>query len=112
MTSSDDEEADLRHWLVDYLVTNVGCNPDQIDVDLPFNELGVGSRDGVVLSGELTELLGRPVSPVDIWENPTINSLARALTHPDAPAGDGAEELSREYGRAGRHNRSRVQVPR
>lgn len=91
MTSSGDEEADLRHWLVDYLVTNVGCNPEQIDVDLPFNELGVGSRDGVVLSGELTELLGRPVSPVDIWENPTVNSLARALTHPDAPAGEGAE---------------------
>ena len=91
MTSSGDEEADLRHWLVDYLVTNVGCNPEQIDVDIPFNELGVGSRDGVVLSGVLSELLGRPVSPVDIWENPTVNSLARALTHPDAPAVDSAE---------------------
>ena len=91
MTSSGDEEADLRHWLVDYLITNVGCSPEQIDVDIPFNELGVGSRDGVVLSGELSELLGRPVSPVDIWENPTVTSLARALTHPDAPAADGAE---------------------
>lgn len=91
MTSSGDEEADLRHWLVDYLVTNVGCNPEQIDVDIPFNELGVGSRDGVVLSGELAELLGRPVSPVDIWENPTVNSLAHALTYPDAQAEDGAD---------------------
>ncbi len=84
MTSFGDDETGLRHWLVDYLVTNVGCNPDEIDPDVPFNELGVGSREGVVLSGELTELLGRHVSPVDIWQNSTVNSLAHALTHPDA----------------------------
>ena len=61
MISSCDEEPGLRRWLVDYLVTNIGCSPDQIDVDTPFNELGVGSRDGVVLAGELCELLRRPV---------------------------------------------------
>ena len=86
MTSAGNDEADLRHWLVDYLVTNVGCSPDRIDGDLPFNELGVGSRDGVVLAGELTELLRRAVSPVDIWQNPTVNSLAHALTHPELAA--------------------------
>ena len=91
MTPPGDEEADLRHWLVDYLVTNVGCSPDRVDVGTPFNELGVGSRDGVVLAGELTEMLGRPVSPVDIWQNPTINSLAYALSHPDAEAARTAE---------------------
>ena len=91
MTPPGDEEADLRHWLVDYLVTNVGCSPDRVDVATPFNELGVGSRDGVVLAGELTEMLGRPVSPVDIWQNPTINSLAYALSHPDAEAARTAE---------------------
>lgn len=91
MTSAGDEEADLRHWLVDYLVTNVGCNPDEIDPDVPFNELGVGSRDGVVLAGELAERLGRPVSPVDIWQNPTVNGLAHALTHPDEEAARAAE---------------------
>ncbi|NBQ41608.1 MAG: SDR family NAD(P)-dependent oxidoreductase, partial [Mycobacteriaceae bacterium] len=56
------------------------------DADTPFNELGVGSRDGVVLAGELTELLARPVSPIDIWQNPTINSLVRALINPEAEA--------------------------
>ena len=91
MTSSGDEEADLRHWLVDYLVTNVGCDPEQIDVVTPFNELGVGSRDGVVLAGELTELLGRTVSPVDIWQNPTIEGLAHALTNPDIDTAVGLE---------------------
>ncbi len=92
MTQFGDEETDLRRWLISYLVTTVGCDPDQVDVDIPFNELGVGSRDGVVLAGELAELLGRPVSPIDIWQNPTVAALAHALTHPDdvpAHAGDG-----------------------
>ena len=86
MTSFADDEAQLRNWLIYYLVTNVGCSPDQIDPDLPLNELGVGSRDAVVLAGELSELLRRQVSPVEIWQTPTINSLADALVNPDAEA--------------------------
>ncbi|WP_156781465.1 acyl carrier protein, partial [Mycobacterium gordonae] len=61
MTSGISGEADLRHWLVDYLVTNIGCRPDEVDPDLSLADLGVSSRDAVVLSGELTELLGRTV---------------------------------------------------
>ena len=63
MTSSFDEAA-VRHWLVDYLVTNIGCSPAQIDLGASMHDLGVGSRDAVVLTGELSELLGRSVSPV------------------------------------------------
>ena len=33
-----------------------------------------------MLSGELSELLDRPVSPVEFWQHPTINALARFLT--------------------------------
>ncbi len=45
-----------------------------------MNDLGLGSRDAVVLSGELTELLGRRVSPVEFWQHPTIGDLAQFLT--------------------------------
>ncbi|KZS63228.1 MAG: type I polyketide synthase [Mycobacterium pseudokansasii] len=83
MTASIDGEADLRHWLVDYLVTNIGCTPDEVDPNLSLADLGVSSRDAVVLSGELTELLGKTVSPIDFWEHPTINSLAAYLTAPE-----------------------------
>ena len=78
MTSFD--EAALRHWLVDYLVTNIGCSPNDVNFDVSLKDLGVGSRDAVVLSGELSELLDRPVSPVEFWQHPTINALARFLT--------------------------------
>ena len=30
MTAAFDEDA-VRNWLVDYLVTNIGCSPDQIE---------------------------------------------------------------------------------
>jgi acyl transferase domain-containing protein/acyl carrier protein len=85
MTSSGiGGEADLRHWLVDYLVTNIGCTPDEVDPDLSLADLGVSSRESVVLSGELSELLGKTVSPIEFWEHPTINALAAYLTAPEA----------------------------
>ncbi|MBX9981189.1 MAG: acyltransferase domain-containing protein, partial [Mycobacterium gordonae] len=90
MTSGISGEADLRHWLVDYLVTNIGCRPDEVDPDLSLADLGVSSRDAVVLSGELTELLGRTVSPIDFWEHPTINDLAAYLTAPEPEPDAGA----------------------
>lgn len=87
MTPSIGGEADLRHWLVDYLVTNIGCPPDEVDPNLSLADLGVSSRDAVVLSGELTELLGRTVSPIDFWEHPNINDLAAYLTAPESSTG-------------------------
>ncbi|MGC1740759.1 acyltransferase domain-containing protein [Mycobacterium sp.] len=86
MTSFD--EAELRHWLVDYLVTNIGCSPNEVDFEASLKDLGVASRDAVVLSGELSELLHRPVSPIEFWQHPTINALARFLTgsEPDSDA--------------------------
>ncbi len=91
MTSSVNNEADLRHWLVDYLVTNIGCRPDEVDPNFALADLGVSSRDAVVLSGELSELLGKTVSPIDFWEHPTINGLAAHLT---APAPDPASDAA------------------
>ncbi|MEW5809827.1 MAG: type I polyketide synthase [Actinomycetota bacterium] len=102
MTSAFDEDA-LRHWLVDYLVTNIGCSPDEIDLDAPLNDLAVGSSDAVVLTGELSELLGRTVSPVEFWQYPTINALAKFLTGGEVDQIDGAAGVAaaaRDSGRA------------
>ncbi|WP_163722074.1 type I polyketide synthase [Mycolicibacterium duvalii] len=79
MTSPLDEAA-VRRWLVDYLVTNMGAKPDQIDAGASMHDLGVGSRDAVVLTGELSELTGSTVSPVEFWQYPTVDALARFLS--------------------------------
>ena len=75
-TQGSDEDG-LRRWLVDYLVTNLGCSPEQIDRGASMHDLGLASRDAVVLTGELSEFLGRVVSPVEFWLYPTVNALAR-----------------------------------
>jgi len=74
------DEEDLRRWLVDHLVDELGCRREQIDLGASMHDLGVGSRDAVVLTGRLSELLGRSVSPVEFWQYPTVNALARFLT--------------------------------
>lgn len=79
MTSAFDEAA-VRRWLTDYLVTNNGCSPEHIARGASMHDLGVGSRDAVVLTGVLSEYLGRPVSPVDFWQYPTVDALAKFLT--------------------------------
>ncbi|HET9877183.1 MAG TPA: type I polyketide synthase, partial [Mycobacterium sp.] len=83
MTAASSDTA-LRQWLIEYLITNVGCDPDKIDLDASLSDLGVGSRDAVVLSGELTELLDRPVSPVEFWQHPTVNALIAYLMMPES----------------------------
>ena len=62
-----------------------------------MHDLGVGSRDAVVLSGELSELLGRAVSPVEFWQHPTINALAGFLSGSE-PEPESVGEVSRDRG--------------
>ncbi len=73
-------EDDVRRWLADYLVDALACSRDQIDRGASMHDLGVGSRDAVVLTGRLSEFLGRPLSPVEFWQYPTVDALARFVT--------------------------------
>ena len=57
MTPADPRLADedgLRRWLADYLVATLGCDPDRIDRGASMHDLGVASRDAVVLTGEFS----------------------------------------------------------
>src|ERR1700761_8296749 len=77
-------EVRLRSWLRDYLVSNIGCDAADIDFNASFSDLGVGSRDAVVLTGELAELVGRSVSPLELWQHPTVNDLIEYLVTPES----------------------------
>ena len=88
MTEITPKGVEFRNWLVANLCTRLGCDADEIDLDASLNDVGVGSRDALELSGELAERLGRPVSPVDFWQNPTINALVAFLTAPASETSD------------------------
>ena len=93
MTVNIRDEAELRQWLVDYFVTIVGCDAEDVDPDITLNDLGLGSRDAVVLAGEMSELLCRSVSPLDFWEHPTINALSSHLMAPEGQSETNAERI-------------------
>jgi hypothetical protein len=41
------DDAALRKWLADYLVTNIGCSPNDVDFDASFNGAPADSKSGV-----------------------------------------------------------------
>ncbi len=83
MTVNIHDEAELREWLIDYFVSVVGCVAEEVNPEIPLSDLGLGSRDAIVLAGEMSELLGRSVSPLDFWEFSTISALAGQLAAPE-----------------------------
>jgi len=83
MTEITTNDVELTNWLVANLCERLGCEASDIDLEAPLKDVGVGSRDALELSGELAEFLGRPVSPVDFWQNPTINAVVAYLTAPE-----------------------------
>ncbi len=79
-----------------------------------MHDLGVGSRDAVVLTGVLSEFLGRTVSPVDFWQYPTVDTLAKFLTGGEVEPVD-ARHRPRPAGldgRADRGDRAGLPAPR
>lgn len=70
---------ELTRWLVDWICERTGLRHDEIDVDLPFSDLGIGSMAVAELAADLATLLGRDIHPAMGFEHPTIRRLADAL---------------------------------
>ena len=81
----------LRAWLRDWVSQATGVAATEILDSTPLENYGLSSRDAVVLSGELENLLGTRLDATVAYEYPTIELLAnRLLTEPagrrdDAP---------------------------
>ncbi|HDR9052400.1 TPA: AMP-binding protein [Burkholderia vietnamiensis] len=78
----------LVQWCVERVAHLSGIDPAAIDPDQPFSIYGLDSRDAIMLSGELQDWLGIPVSPTVVYDFPSIALLARHLCGADdvAPA--------------------------
>ncbi|MEV4890365.1 SDR family NAD(P)-dependent oxidoreductase [Nonomuraea sp. NPDC055795] len=71
---------DVRGFLLERLAARLAG--EDVDPDRPLEEYGLSSRDAVAVAGELSELLGRDLSPTLVWASPTVNQLVRALSEP------------------------------
>ncbi|MBV7296063.1 type I polyketide synthase [Corynebacterium sp. TAE3-ERU12] len=75
--------AQMRDWLRNWIIDTTGLTPAEVTPDRPMEELGLSSRDVVVLSGELENLIGMHLDATVAYEYPTIESLAVRLVGGD-----------------------------
>jgi acyl carrier protein len=78
MTQRSAEE--IENWLVRYIAKQLGARPEQISVSEEFVNLGLSSRQAVVLMLDMETWLGQPTDAGLVYDYPTIRSLARFLT--------------------------------
>ena len=76
------DAAELRAWMISRVAEIAGVPACDVDPAAPFDSYGLGSAQAVSLSGELEERLGTMLSPTLLYEHPTIDELADALTGP------------------------------
>lgn len=75
-------ERDIARLLRRLVAERVGLSDEEIGETEPFLELGLNSADAVGLTAALEEALGREVSPILVFDHPTIRSAALALASP------------------------------
>ncbi|WPF68508.1 polyketide synthase Pks13 [Corynebacterium sp. 21KM1197] len=71
--------AQLRQWLREWVAGVTEVPVSEVTDDRPLENLGLSSRDAVLLSGELENLLGRKLDATVVYEHPTIGELATHL---------------------------------
>ncbi|GLZ06502.1 phthiocerol synthesis polyketide synthase type I PpsA [Actinomadura sp. NBRC 104412] len=92
----------VRDWLIGWLADRVNEPRGAVDPDRTFESYGLRSRDLVELSGDLGELLDRPLDPQVIYRHPTITLLAGHCAEPVGGAEAVAPEAAaRDIGRSG-----------
>ena len=70
---------EIQAWIVAYLGRELKLQPEDIDVNAPFDRYGVDSMVAVLLTGDLQDWLGRRLDPTTLYDHPTIAALARYL---------------------------------
>jgi pimaricinolide synthase PimS1 len=76
---------DLRNWLRHQLGGMLSLQPDAIDLQAPFAELGLDSRSAVGLIAALEDHLGGPaLDPTLLWQYPSIAALSDHLSGAEA----------------------------
>jgi acyl transferase domain-containing protein len=69
----------LIEWLKSRVAQSLYLSPEQIRIDEPLEHYGLGSKESVMISGDLEELLDRELSHTILWDFPTIEALSTYL---------------------------------
>ena len=69
----------IQGWLTRRIAESIGSKPEDIDVTVSFAYYGLDSVAALGISGDLSNWLGRKLSPTLTWDYPNIESLAAHL---------------------------------
>ncbi|MGW2515640.1 acyltransferase domain-containing protein [Streptomyces sp. NPDC001617] len=73
------DEGAIRRLIAERLADWGGTAAELAPMDRPLADLGMSSRDAVVLAGELSLLIGRELPATLVWEAPTGEALVTRL---------------------------------
>lgn len=97
VTSHSDRPRLAEEWIAEWLAKERALQPADLDRSASFFQLGVDSLTAARLHGDLEEWLGRSLDQHIIWDHPSIEALARALsTTSNAPATRNSERKPQE----------------
>ena len=71
--------SEIEEWLIGYLANLANVPPSEIDLDEPFESLGVSSAEAVILTGDIETWLGIRLDPTLAWEHPSVRKTAAHL---------------------------------
>jgi acyl transferase domain-containing protein/NADPH:quinone reductase-like Zn-dependent oxidoreductase/acyl carrier protein/SAM-dependent methyltransferase len=67
---------EIERWLVAHIANELRISEPSVCRDQPFTQMGLTSVHAVGMSGELSDLLGRQLSPTIAYDYPTVIELA------------------------------------
>lgn len=80
------DEATLRAWLINYIITVLNIPGDSVPPDESFDSYGFDSVEIVVMAGVLEEEFGVQVDPVQLFEHPSIDAFAKHFSRAADPS--------------------------
>jgi phthiocerol/phenolphthiocerol synthesis type-I polyketide synthase A len=85
------DEGPIRRLVAERVAAWSATPAEDVPMDRPLADLGMSSRDAVVLAGELSRATGRDLSATLLWEAPTGDALVAHLCRAEAGTrtGDG-----------------------
>lgn len=71
---------EIQAWLTQWIAKELELKTTSFSVDDPFTNIGLSSRQAILLFGELEEFLGAKLEHTLMWDYPSIQKLATHLT--------------------------------
>lgn len=70
---------EIQDWLASQVAEQLGVDPDEIDIRVPFDSYGLDSVQAMNIANLGKQLLGVQLSPLVIWNYPNVESLSQYL---------------------------------